>query len=339
MTSLAFPESVVFGECWARDGLQNQRLIVPTRDKVEMIHCMVEAGIQKIEATSFAHPRYLPQFSDCETVLRAIPRPPGVAYRAIVTNWVGVTRAAAARQEGYGAHELAMVLSCTESHNQANVGMGIDENKRLLEAMAERAIASGHEVFGWALTSFGCPIDGDVPVARALELGRWWKDIGARWIGFGDTTGAANPRQVHEFYQQVLAAGFTPDEVVVHFHDTRGLGVANSLAALQLGFRYVDGSLGAIGGQPNTGAAAYHAGHAGNTCTEDLVCALDEMGIHTGIDIARLVGLGHRAEAILGRQLRSNVLRSGPVPHSGIEWDKERGILSGPAAQSAAPDA
>ena len=322
-----YPERVIYGECWARDGLQNEGLIVPTRAKVEMIRGMVEAGITKIEATSFAHPKYLPQFADCETVLKQIPRKDGLHYRAIVTNMVGMSRAIKARQEGYGVDEIAMVLSASEPHNNANVGMDVATNKRMLEELTDRALSTGHEVFGWVLTSFGCPIQGDVPVEDALATGRWWKSLGARYIGFGDTTGVANPRQVHDFYTRVLEDGFSRDEVVVHFHDTRGWGIANSLAALQLGFVYFDGSMGAIGGQPKTGAADYHTGFAGNSCSEDLVGMFEEMGVRTGIDLERLIALGKRAEQVLQRRLRSNFITAGPVPHKGIEWDRDRGIV------------
>jgi len=319
---------VVFGECWARDGLQNEAKIVPTDHKVEMITRMVEAGLTKLEATSFAHPKYLPQFADAEEVLRRIPRKPGVDYRGICTTMKGVERAIRSKEEGFGVHEVAMVISTSEAHNKANVGMTHDENKKLLEQMTRAAVDSGHAVFGWALTSFGCPIQGDVAPEDAIAMGKWWKDIGATIIGFGDTTGSANPVQVSAFYEYALAEGFTTDEVVVHFHDTRGWGVANSMVALTMGFRYFDTSIGAIGGQPKTGAAEYHHGYAGNTCTEDLVGMFEEMGVATGIDIEKLLAAGHRAEEILGRQLRSNFLQAGPVPHHGIEYDKSKGILA-----------
>ncbi len=324
---MALPKRVVMGECWARDGLQNEANVVPTDLKVEMITGMVEAGITKMEATSFAHARYLPQFADAEEVLRRIPRKKGVDYRGICTTMKGVQRAMDSKGEGYGVDEIAMVISASEAHNLANVNMGHDENKRLLEQMTRASLDSGHAVFGWVLTSFGCPIKGDVPVPEAIAMGQWWKDIGATIIGFGDTTGSANPRQVSAFYENVLANGFTTDEVVVHFHDTRGWGVANSLIGLTYGFRHFDSSLGAIGGQPKTGAADYHHGYSGNTCTEDLVGMFEEMGVSTGIDLDKLIALGHRAEAILGRQLRSSFINAGRVPHHGVVYDKEKGIV------------
>jgi hydroxymethylglutaryl-CoA lyase len=324
---LPLPRRVVLGECWARDGLQSEEGIVPTDAKVEMISRMAEAGFTEIEATSFAHPKYLPQFADAEEVLRRIPRKPGVRYRAICTTMKAVERAVRSREEGYGVDEIAMVISASEAHNRANVQMGHDENKRLLEQMTRLALDTGHAVFGWALTSFGCPIAGDVAPAQAIAIGQFWKDLGAELIGFGDTVGVANPVQVSRFYEEALAAGMPKDRIVVHFHDTRGWGVANTLTALTFGFRYVDTSLGAIGGQPKTGSASYHRGHTGNTCTEDLVPMLEEMGIATGIDLRQLLALGARAEELIGRRLRSNFLLAGPVPHRGREYDKNRGIL------------
>jgi len=327
-------DDVVLGECWARDGLQNEATVVPTALKVEMITGMVNAGFKRIEATSFAHPKYLPQFADAEDVLRRVPRRAGVHYRGICTNLKGVERAVASRREGFGVDEIAFVISGSEAHNRANVKMTHAENQAALEEMARLAIDTGHEVFGWVLTSFGCPIQGDVPVKDVLRLGKWWHDLGARYIGFGDTTGVANPRQVSAFYGEVLAAGLPKDHLVAHFHDTRGWGMANTLTALSFGLRYVDSSLGAIGGQPKTGAADYHRGYTGNTCTEDLVGMLEEMGVETGIDIEALLSLGARAEAVLERRLRSNFLLAGRVPHAGIVYDKQRGIVRPPTTEA-----
>src|SRR5947209_3181749 len=192
---LPLPARVILGECWARDGLQSEEAIVSTERKVEMIGRMVEAGFTEIEATSFAHPKYLPQFADAENVLRRIPRRPGVRYRAICTTLKSLERAIRSKDEGFGVDEIAMVISASEPHNRANVQMGHDENKRLLEQMTSLALKSGHAVFGWALTSFGCPLTGDVAPAQAIAIGRFWNDLGAELIGFGDTVGVANPRQ------------------------------------------------------------------------------------------------------------------------------------------------
>jgi hydroxymethylglutaryl-CoA lyase len=320
------PKAVFIGECWARDGLQNETRIIPTQEKVEMIKRTADMGITLIEATSFAHPKHLPQFADAEEVLKGIPRKKGVKYRAVCTTMRAVDRAIASKEAGFGVDEIAMVISTSEPHNMANVGMDHDKNKKVLEKMARAAIDSGHEVFGWALTAFGCPIAGDVAPADAINMCKWWKDIGATILGFGDTVGSSNPLQVSRFYEYALSQGFTTDEVVVHFHDTRGWGVANSLITLTYGFKYYDTSFGAIGGQPRTGAAEYQHGFAGNTCTEDLVGMFEEMGVKTGIDQTKMIATGKRSEEILGHKCRSNYIDSGPVVHEGIEYDKEKGI-------------
>ncbi len=321
------PKKVILGECWARDGLQNEPQVVSTDDKVEMITRMVEAGMTRLEVTSFAHPKYLPQFADAEEVLRRIPRKQGVQYRAICTNMRSVERAIASKEEGYGVDEIVMVISSTEEHNKANVGMDHKTNKALIEEMVARSKETGHKVFGWVLTSFGCPIRGDVPLAEVAQMGKWWEGLEIDYLGFGDTTGSSNPLQASIFYEYILAQGFDKDMIVVHFHDTRGWGVANSLVALTYGFTLFDTSIGAIGGQPRTGAALYHSGFSGNTCTEDLVGMFEEMGVDTDIDIPKMIAAGKRAEEILQRNLRSNFINAGPVPHQGIQYDKEKGIL------------
>lgn len=326
--NMTLPKKIILGECWARDGLQNEPRVVPTEHKVEMLTRMVEAGVTRLEATSFAHPKYLPQFADAEEVLSRIPRKPGVQYRGICTTMKAVERAIASKEQGYGVDEIVMVISSTEEHNKANVGMDHATNKALIESMTKRAQETGHKTFGWVLTSFGCPIRGDVPVAEVATMGKWWIDQGVDYLGFGDTTGSSNPVQVSRFYEYMLAEGFAQDMIVVHFHDTRGWGVANSMVALTQGFTLFDSSVGAIGGQPQTGAAMYHTGFAGNTCTEDLVGMFEEMGVDTGIDLRKMIAAGKRAEEILGRKLRSNFIDAGPVPHQGIQYDKEKGILS-----------
>ena len=321
------PRRAIFCECWGRDGLQNERQIVPTDTKVEMITRLVDAGLPFLEATSFAHPKYLPQFDDAEEVLRRIPRKKGVQYRAICTTMKAVERAIASKEEGYGVDEIALVISATEEYNMTNVGMDHTRNKAVIEKMVKRSQETGHKVLGWVATSFGCPIRGDVPLSEVAAMARWWVDQGVDHLGFGDTTGASNPLQASRFYEYIVAQGFDRNMVVVHFHDTRGWGVANSMVALTHGFTMFDTSIGAIGGQPQTGAARYHTGFAGNTCTEDLVGMFEEMGVDTGIDIDKLIAVGKRSEEILGRKLRSNFVDAGPVPHQGIRYDKERVIL------------
>jgi hydroxymethylglutaryl-CoA lyase len=317
MKELPLPQEVVVCECWAREGVQNEPVVIPTEAKVQMITRLVEAGFRRIEAVSFAHPKYLPQFADAETILQQIPRPEGVGYRAIVANMRALERCVEAKKNGYGVSEAAFVLSASEAYNLANVKMSHAENKPLLEEMCRIAQAEGLDIIGWVLTSFGCELAGDVAVAQVRDLGRWWLDNGARLVGFGDTHGVANPAQVYRFYDYLANYGFTPENVIVHFHDTRGNGIANSVAALQCGMINFDSSLGATGGPPafagQTAGGSLSA--AGNCATEDLVCLFGEMGVKTGINTGLLLQAGLDAEKIMGRPLRANTVRRGPVPH------------------------
>ncbi len=316
LSKLPLTKEVIIGECWARDGLQNEVNVVSTDDKVMMINKLQEVGFKKIEVTNFAHPKMLPQFHDAEEVLKRINRKPGVDFRAIVTNEAGMKRCVEAKEKGYGVEEVAFVISASEPHNLANVRMTHAENKPLLEKLCKMARDAEIDIIGWVLTAFGCAIGGDVPLDVARDLGYWWQDNGAKYIGFGDTTGQSNPILVYEAYEYWKDAGFTTDEIIVHWHDTRGVGQAKNVAALQCGMKYFDSSLGAIGGQPAVvGGKVYHTGFAGNCCTEDMVCMFEEMGVNTGIDIEGILHLGRLAETIVNRPLRSNVIRCGPVRH------------------------
>lgn len=316
LSKIELPKKVIIGECWARDGLQNETKFIPTDAKVDMINRIQDIGFKKIEVTNFAHPKYLPQFRDAEEVLKRVKRKPGVDFRAIVTNDKGMERAIRAKENGYGVQEVAFVISASEPHNKANVGMTHAENKPLIEKMCKMATDNDIDIVAWVLTAFGCAINGDTPLDVARDLGNWWKDMGATYIGFGDTTGESNPLKVYEFYEYMKAHGFTTDEIIVHWHDSRGVGQAKNVAALQCGMKYFDSSLGAIGGQPAVvGGKVYHKGFSGNCCTEDMVCMFEEMGVDTGIDIEAMLYTGRLAETLVGRPLRSNVTRCGPVRH------------------------
>ncbi|MBT9172520.1 MAG: Hydroxymethylglutaryl-CoA lyase YngG [Syntrophomonadaceae bacterium] len=329
MKDLPLPQEVAVCECWAREGVQNESAVIPTEAKVQMITRLVEAGFRRIEAVSFAHPKYLPQFADAETILQQIPRPEGVGYRAIVANMRALERCVEAKKNGHGVNEAAFVLAASEAYNLANVRMSHAENKPLLEEMCRIALAEGMDIIGWVLTSFGCELAGDVAVEQVRDLGRWWLDNGARLVGFGDTHGVANPAQVYRFYDYLANYGFTPENVIVHFHDTRGNGMANSVTALQCGMINFDSSLGAAGGPPAFAGQTAEASlsTAGNCATEDMVCLFSEMGVKTGINIGLLLQAGLEAEKIMGRPLRANTVRRGPVPHqSQFGTNQERSL-------------
>ena len=232
-------------------------------------------------------------------------------------NTKGFERFEACQEEGYGADEIILMISSSEAHNRVNFRMTHDEAKREHAALIRRAHGLGVKVIGCPGTVYGCPIAGDVAMENVIDITRFYVEAGADTIMLGDTTGAANPLQVRERIGELLTL-FPLSEFIAHFHDTRGNGVVNSFAALELGLSYVDTSIGAIGGQPQpaTGTKKYQRGFTGNTCTEDLVALLDEMGVETGVDIDRLIETGRRAEEILDRPLRANVIRSGRVNHS-----------------------
>jgi hydroxymethylglutaryl-CoA lyase len=313
---------IVACECWARDGLQSIPAVVPTEHKVEMLNRIIDAGFPKLEVTSFSHPKLLPQFADAVEVLRGVTRKPGVSYVVLMPNMKGFERLAVCQEEGYGATEIILMISSSERHNLLNFRMPIEEAMREHAAIMARAHALGIKIIGCAGTVYGCPVAGDLTTAEVARIVRFYLDEGAQTIMLGDTTGVANPRLVRERIGE-LRALFPGAEFIAHFHDTRGTGVANTLAALELGLRYVDCSIGAIGGQPATGAAKYSAGHTGNTCSEDLLAMLGEMGFETGIDIDKLIETGRRAEEIIGHRLRSNVVLAGPVIHGESPAEKE----------------
>ncbi len=294
-----------------------------------MIDRITAAGFRKVEVTSFSNPRLLPQFADAAEVLRGIRRRPGVSHVVLMPNERGFERLAQWHAEGYGAEEIILMISSSAAHNLLNFRMPHAEAMREHERIMRRARALGVRVIGCAGTVYGCPVSGDVPFADVAKVVRFYLDQGAQTIMLGDTTGMANPVLVRERIGELRAA-FPRAELIAHFHDTRGTGVVNSVTALELGVRYVDTSLGAIGGQPATGAAKYSAGFTGNTCTEDLVAVLGEMGIHCGVDVEAILDAGQRAEEILGQRLRSNVLRSGPVLHAPSPAEKEPGAAAAP---------
>jgi hydroxymethylglutaryl-CoA lyase len=322
-----FSESVIACECWARDGLQSMPVLVPTERKIEMIDRITGAGFRKVEVTSFSHPKLLPQFADAAEVLRGIRRRPGVSHVVLIPNEKGFDRLEACHREGYGAEEIILMISSSQKHNLLNFRMSHPEAMAEHARIMRRSHRLGIRVIGCAGTVFGCPVGGDVPFADVARVVRFYLEEGAQTIMLGDTTGMANPLQVRQRVGELVAA-FPGAEFIAHFHDTRGTGVVNSVAMLELGVRYVDTSLGAIGGQPATGAAKYSAGFTGNTCSEDLVALLEEMGVATGIDLARMIDAGRRAEEILGQRLRSNVVRSGPVIHVESAPDKEPGAAA-----------
>ncbi len=310
----AFPEKVHICECWARDGLQGEAQIIATEKKVAMINRLVEIGFKRVEVTSFAHPKLIPQFSDAMEVLKSIKHSPDVNFIAIIPNDKALDRLLEACDQGYGVQEITAIISASEDHLLANLERTFAEALPPLADIVKRARQAGLKVIGCVGTAFGCPLAGEVPLSKVSELVDWYLDKGATSIMLGDTTGEANPKQVREVFSQ-MKARFPGVDFIAHFHDTRGMGLANTLAALQEGIIYHDSSLGGLGGQPATRRPKYHKGFAGNVCTEDMVVMMAEMGIDTGLSIPDVLEAALLAEEICGRPLLGHVSRSGPVRH------------------------
>ena len=328
MSTSKRPDEITFGECWCRDGLQSIATQVPTEQKIEMLNGMIDAGIPEIEVTSFSNPKLLPQFADAVEVLKGIRRDNhNTKFRILMPNMRGWERLEECIDAGYGADKIILMISSSEAHNTKNFRATHEEAMKDHAAIMKRAHAKGVEIIGCVGTVYGCAIMGDVPQADVDKLTHFYLEEGAQVLMLGDTTGQANPVQVERILGHLLQK-FPNGYFLDHFHDTRGSGVANSMTAVNMGLRWVDGSLGAIGGQPASGAALYHLGFKGNTCSEDFVAMIEECGVKTGIDIDKLLALGKRAEEVVGFQMRANVIHAGRVDHfpSGAEKGTGPGV-------------
>ena len=299
------PDSVRIREVGPRDGFQNEPEVIPTADKVRLIELLGVSGLARIEVTSFVRPDVIPQLADALDVLSAVSLPTSVSVSVLIPNEKGLERALILRDR---FQEINGFLSASETHNQKNVGRSVAESLAGLSRTFARALGEGLRCEGVISTSFGCPYEGHVPVSRVLDIAAALVDAGAVEVGFGDTTGMANPVQVRSFF--TAARERLPGvELTAHFHNTRGQGLANVLAALEAGVDSFESSFGELGGCP------VPAGATGNIATEDLVSMLHEMGIATGIDLVRLLDASRAAREVLGRPLGSHVLLAGPV-----EW-------------------
>jgi hydroxymethylglutaryl-CoA lyase len=302
-----FPQQVRIREVGPRDGFQNEPEVIPTAEKVRLIGMLAGSGLARLEVTSFVRPDVIPQLADAEQVLEAIERPEGVAYSVLIPNLRGLERALVHRDR---FDEANFFLSASETHNRKNVNRSIAESLEGIGAAVARARAEGIRCEGVISTSFGCPYEGEVPAERVLEIAEHLVGIGCEEVGFGDTTGMANPRQVGEFFGAALER-LGGVELTAHFHNTRGQGLANVLAALERGIDSFESSFGELGGCP------VPPGSTGNISTEDLVSMLHEMGIETGIELTKLIDASSAVQELLGRPLGAHVLTAGPVDWSG----------------------
>jgi hydroxymethylglutaryl-CoA lyase len=301
----ALPASVAIREVGPRDGFQNEPEVIATADKVALIDRLARTGLRRLEVTSFVRADVIVQLADAAQVLAAIDVPDEVAVTVLIPNERGFDNALAQRDR---FDEINCFLSASESHNRANVNRSIEESLTGLERVIARAVREGLRAEGVISVSFGCPYEGHVPPERVFGIAARLVEAGADEIGFGDTTGMANPVQVREFFAAARDA-LPGVELTAHFHNTRGQGLANVFAALEAGCDSFESSFGELGGCP------VPAGATGNIATEDLVSMLHEMGIQTGIDLPALLDAARAVRDVLGRPLGSHTLVAGPV-----EW-------------------
>jgi hydroxymethylglutaryl-CoA lyase len=304
---MSLPSSVRIREVGPRDGFQNEPEVIATADKVALIDLLAQTGVRRLEVTSFVRADVIPQLADGPEVLERISVPDDVDVTVLIPNERGFDNALRQRER---FSEINCFMSASESHNRANVNRPIAESLAGLERVIGRGVAEGLRCEAVLSVAFGCPYEGHVPPERVFGLAARLIEAGASEIGFGDTTGMANPAQVGEFFVAARAALGPDVELTAHFHNTRGQGLANVYAALQAGCQSFESSFGELGGCP------VPAGATGNIATEDLVSMLEEMGIDTGIDLGSLLGAARAVRDVLGRPLGSHTLIAGPV-----EWN------------------
>jgi len=299
----ALPSTVRIREVGPRDGFQNEPEVIPTSDKVRLIDMLAATGLPRLEVTSFVRPDVIPQLADAAEVLAAVTRPADVSYSVLIPNERGLERALEQRER---FDEINVFVSATESHNKRNKNRTIAESLDDLGRTVARAREEGLRCEGVISVVFGCPYEGEVAPDRVLEIADALAEMGCEEVSFGDTTGMANPRQVGEFLASATER-LDGVELTAHFHNTRGQGLANVLAALEQGVNSFESAFGELGGSPLT------PGATGNISTEDLVSMLHEMGVETGVDLERLLEASRAAEELLGRPLGAHVLRAGPI--------------------------
>ena len=299
-----FPDAVRIREVGPRDGFQNEPDVIPTGAKVRLIDALARSGLRRLEVTSFVRADVIPQLADADEVLQAIDVPDEVDVSVLIPNERGLDNALALRDR---FDEINCFLSASETHNRRNVNRTIEESLSGIERVLGRAREEGLRCEGVISVAFGCPYEGHVPEERVFAIARRLRDAGAEEVAFGDTTGMANPRQVRAFFAAAREALGSDVELTAHFHNTRGQGLANVLAALEAGCESFESSFGELGGCP------VPAGATGNIATEDLVSMLHEMGCETGIDLEALIACARRVRDVLGRPLGSHTLLAGPV--------------------------
>ncbi len=306
MELAGLPARATVTEVGPRDGLQNEKEVLPAAVKAAFVEALSDAGLREIEVSSFVSPKWVPQLADAEEVFRLLRPREGVVYSALVPNAKGLERALAC-----GAKRVAVFAAATESFSRKNVNASVAESIERFRPVLEGARAAGVPVRGYVSTAFGCPYEGPVAPAAAARVCRQLLELGCAEVSVGDTIGVATPRRVLEGLEALEAAGVPRERTALHFHDTRGTALANVLASLQEGYASFDSSAGGLGGCP------YAPGAGGNLATEDLLYLLEGLGVATGVSLEGVRAASRGVERALGRPLQGRVFRAGPAPKPG----------------------
>ena len=301
------PDAVRIREVGPRDGFQNEPEVIPTDAKLRLVELLGATGLRRLELTSFVRPDVIPQLADGPELLRRARLPEQMSVSVLIPNERGLENALSLRDR---FQEINVFLSATETHNSRNVNRSVAESLAGLAATVGRARGEGLRCEGVISVAFGCPYEGAVPPQRVFSIAEELVAAGCEEIAFGDTTGMANPRQVRGFFRAAFER-LPGVELTAHFHNTRGQGLANALAALEAGVRSFESSFGELGGCP------VPRGATGNVASEDLISMLHEMGHETGVDLERLLDCARAAQEVLGRPLGSHLLVAGPVDWTG----------------------
>jgi hydroxymethylglutaryl-CoA lyase len=304
------PPEVILCECFARDGLQHETLLLDVDAKRHLVEAFAQAGFPRVEATSYSNPAVIPQFADASALLKNLTRLPDVYYKATCANPRAVERALADADAGYGANEISLLVSASEAHSVKNLRRSRDDQWENVRNMV-RLAGDRFRMIGTISVAFGCPFEGAVPAERVLADVERMLELGVAYITLGDTSGMANPISTRALFREMLTR-YPECTPIAHFHDSRSTGIANYLAALDAGVRHFDCAFGGVGGHPSK--VKYGGGFTGNVCTEDWVSLLESMGVSTGIDLAALMQLSSECEQVLGRTLYSKVARTGLNP-------------------------
>lgn len=327
-----YPKKVVIGDITVRDGFQHEEKFIPTGAKLWVAEQLILAGFKHIEVTNLGNPAGMPQFKDAEELMKSLRNSKKTAslmsdvkLTCVTIREKAIERAIQAKLEGWGPDRILLMVSTSESHHRKNSGLSLDDYWEMAEKYIKLANDAGIKVNGTVSTIWGCPIEGPTKMEKALEFAQRWFDIGAKDVEHADHDGSASPDRVYRYYSMLMDKFQNPVKHIVHFHTTRGWGMANVLAALQAGMTNYESSMGGIGGQPAnfvdgvpvSGTGAYYYADpslSGLISTEDMVVMMDEMGIDTGLDIDKVLEIGKMVERIVGRPLRSESIKTGRIP-------------------------